>query len=63
MRIMRLAEVIQTTGLGRSSIYKLMGEGKFPKSIPLYNRMIGWVSEEVESWILARIEERNVGKM
>ena len=59
MRFMRISEVIETTGLGRSSIYKLMAEDAFPKSVPLVNRSVGWVSYEVEGWIMARIEERD----
>lgn len=35
MRIMRLKEVMDTTGLGRSYIYKLIADGVFPKPVPL----------------------------
>ena len=35
MRFMRLTEVIKDTGLGRSSIYKRIAEGEFPKPVPL----------------------------
>ena len=59
MKIMRLEEVKACTGLGRSSIYKLMSEGHFPKAVSLLNRSVGWVSHEIDSWILARIEERD----
>lgn len=59
MRIMRLKEVMDTTGLGRSYIYKLASEGAFPKPVQLGGRASGWVGEEVESWILERIEERD----
>lgn len=59
MRIMRLTEVMDTVGLGRSSIYKLAAEGSFPKSVSLGGSATGWVSDEVESWILERIAERD----
>lgn len=59
MKIMRLEEVMACTGLGRSSIYKLMADGMFPKSVPLVNRSVGWVSHEVEGWIKDRIDERD----
>ncbi|HBC20052.1 AlpA family phage regulatory protein [Alcanivorax sp. VBW004] len=59
MRIMRLKEVMDTTGLGRSYIYKLIADGVFPKPVPLGARATGWVSDEVESWILERIGERD----
>ena len=59
MRFMRLTEVIKDTGLGRSSIYKRIAQGEFPKPVPLGGRTVGWVSDEVEAWILERIEERD----
>ncbi|KAA6193627.1 AlpA family phage regulatory protein [Pseudomonas sp. FSL R10-0056] len=60
MRIIRLKEVIDCTGLGRSTIYKYISEGSFPKSVSLGDRAVGWVESEVHDWILARIEERDL---
>ncbi|HFK2110954.1 helix-turn-helix transcriptional regulator [Pseudomonas aeruginosa] len=59
MRIIRLKEVIDSTGLARSTIYKHIGEGTFPKPVSLGDRCVGWVDSEVHDWILARIEERD----
>ncbi|PAA41056.1 AlpA family transcriptional regulator [Pseudomonas fragi] len=59
MRIIRLKEVIDSTGLARSTIYKYIGEGTFPKPVSLGDRCVGWVASEVHGWILARIEERD----
>ena len=59
MRIIRLKEVIDSTGLARSTIYKSMGEGTFPKPVSWGDRCVGWVDSEVHDWILARIEERD----
>lgn len=47
------------TGLGRSSIYKQISNGKFPKSVSLGDRAVGWVDSEIEEWILSRIAERD----
>lgn len=59
MRIIRLKEVIDSTGLARSTIYKYIGEGSFPKPISLGDRCVGWVESEVQDWILVRIEARD----
>ena len=59
MRIIRLREVMERTGLARSTVYKYVEDGIFPKSVPLGGRAVGWVEQEVEDWILARIEERD----
>ena len=60
MRIIRLKEVIDSTGLARSTIYKYIAEGAFPKPVSLGDRCVGWVDSEVHDWILARIEERDL---
>jgi prophage regulatory protein len=62
MRIIRLKEVIDSTGLARSTIYKYIGEGTFPKPVSLGDRCVGWVEIEVHEWILARIEERDLAE-
>ncbi|HBO8907576.1 TPA: helix-turn-helix transcriptional regulator [Pseudomonas aeruginosa] len=62
MRIIRLKEVVRFTGLARSTIYKLIGSGDFPKPVPLVGRCVGWVDSEVHNWILARIEERDLAE-
>lgn len=41
MRIMRLKEVMDTTGLKRSAIYKAISEGRFPKQVSLGARAAG----------------------
>lgn len=62
MRIIRLKEVIDSTGLARSTIYKYIGEGTFPKPVSLGDRCVGWVDSEVYDWILTRIEERDLAE-
>lgn len=59
MRIIRLKEVMYSTGLARSTIYKYIGEGSFPKPVSL-GSCVGWVESEIHDWILARIEERDL---
>lgn len=59
MRLIRLKEVIDCTGLARSTIYKYIDEGTFPKSVSLGDRAVAWVESEVQEWILERIEARD----
>ena len=56
-RILRLREVCALTGLGRSFIYQLQAEGRFPQRIKLGARAVGWVEEEVQQWVAERIAE------
>ena len=59
MRLIKLKEVIDVTGLSRSSIYRFISEETFPKPVPLGGRSVAWVESEVNDWILLKIEERD----
>ena len=55
-RILKLPQVIEVTGLARSSIYLKVSEKSFPKPILLGSRAVGWLEHEVEEWIEKCIE-------
>lgn len=59
MRIIRLKDVMATTGLGRSSIYKYAQEDSFPKPVSLGGRSSGWIQDEVEEWVIEKIAQRD----
>ncbi|MGV8889806.1 MAG: AlpA family phage regulatory protein [Pseudomonas sp.] len=57
-RILRLPAVKAATGLGRTKIYDLMKEGRFPKSCRIAGaHAVGWSSLEVEAWIAKQLGE------
>ena len=56
--ILRLPQVINATGLPRSSLYAKIAEGEFPAPIKLGQRSVGWSAAEVEAWIDSRISQR-----
>jgi prophage regulatory protein len=68
-RFIRLSEVMSRTGYGRTSIYRKMEDGSFPKSLKLGgppkdpnefdSRAIAWIEEEVDQWIEDKIEDRD----
>ena len=62
MRIIRLKEVINSTGMARSTIYKYIAEGTFPKPVSLGDRCVAWVESEIHDWILAKIEARDLAE-
>ena len=49
--IWRLPEVMNRTGLSRSTIYQKMSLDEFPQSVNLGLRSVGWIADEVEQWI------------
>ncbi|WP_337192893.1 helix-turn-helix transcriptional regulator [Alteraurantiacibacter buctensis] len=50
-RLIRLKEVQHRVGLSRSTIYKKMADGRFPKSRSLGSKCTVWVEAEIEDWI------------
>lgn len=52
----RLPRVEQETGLRKSTLYKLMQEGRFVASVSLSSRCVGWPAQAVEAWIADRIK-------
>ena len=55
-KLLRLSEVMERTGVSRSSLYLAINRGAFPKQILIGSRMVAWIEEEVEGWILERIK-------
>ena len=54
-RLVRMRELKTLVGLGRSTIYRLVAEGRFPPQIhPLANRISAWRYSEVAQWIADR---------
>lgn len=59
IRLIRLTDVSQATGLQRSTIYKYIAESVFPKPVPLGGGRVAWVEHEIQDWITERIEARD----
>jgi prophage regulatory protein len=57
--ILRLAAVEAKTGLPCSSIYELIGQQLFPEPVGLSKRRVGWIEQEINQWIEARIAARD----
>lgn len=49
--ILRLRVVLDRTGLSRSTLYRKISEGTFPKQIQLSKRCAGWRELAVEEWL------------
>jgi prophage regulatory protein len=58
-RLLRLPAVKDRTGKSTNDIYGDIKNGTFPKPVPIGKRTVGWVEEEVEAWIDARIDARD----
>lgn len=47
---LRLPEVRRRTGVGTSTIYLWMSQGRFPRPRKLGPRAVGWDADEFERW-------------
>lgn len=47
---LRMPAVTRLTGLGRSTIYRLMAEDKFPAPVRLAVRAVAWRRSDLERW-------------
>ncbi|TMU20378.1 AlpA family transcriptional regulator [Halomonas sp. ATBC28] len=59
MKLIRIKDVMDRTGLARSTVYKYINLGQFPQPIKLGTRAVAWVESEIETWICESIERRD----
>ena len=58
MRYLRFKELRSRIPLGRTTIWKMMQEGRFPKSHRIGKAAAAWLESEVEEWIKKRACEQ-----
>jgi prophage regulatory protein len=58
-KFLRLSAVREATGLGRSTIYRLVAAGKFPKPLEiLSSHTVAFLESEIGEWQRERISAR-----
>ncbi len=60
-RIYRLPDVMNLTGLSRSSIYLRVSTNEFPKPIKIGRRAVGWTEDSIITWQSNIMETNNEG--
>ena len=55
---LRLSEVLQITGMGKTFIYDCINDGTFPKQIQLGSRTVVWNEQEVIKWMEDQMASR-----
>jgi prophage regulatory protein len=56
-RMLRLPTVIDITGRSRSSIFRDVESGKFPKPVHIGPNAIAFLQSEIANWVEQRIQE------
>ncbi|MFJ1293231.1 helix-turn-helix transcriptional regulator [Paracoccus yeei] len=52
--MLRLPQVTEKIGLSRSTIYKMMDAGEFPKPIKLTRKAVAWPESAITEWLASR---------
>jgi len=49
-RLLKLAQVMEITGLSKAMVYRLVSQGRFPKPCKPGGIATRWVESEVRAW-------------
>lgn len=58
IKFIRIKSVLSRTGLKRSTIYKYIKQGRFPKPVNISPKCAAWVESEINDWMLLKISQR-----
>ena len=58
MRYIRFKELRKLIPLGRTTIWRMMREGRFPQSRRIGRAAMAWVENEIDEWMKERAEMR-----
>lgn len=56
-RFLRVSEVLERTGLKKSTMYAMIQENQFPKPINISTRSAAWLESELDNWMSRKIKE------
>jgi len=59
VNVLRLAHVIERTGLKKTKIYELPSEGEFAMRVKITAHAVGWIEHEVQAWLAGRIAKNH----
>lgn len=51
---LRRPAVEQITGLSRTTIYKLMSAGQFPRPVKITGKAVAWPESAIAEWLASR---------
>lgn len=57
LKFVRLNRVKELTGLGRSQIYNLGKQGRFPPRYKILANTTVWIEDEIQTWMIDRVTQ------
>lgn len=58
VRLIRQTEVLQRTSLSRTTLYRMIVSGRFPKPLRIGAKLNVWPEREIDAWLHAKAAER-----
>jgi prophage regulatory protein len=58
-QLITFAQLRQRVHLGRRQVDRLEMENRFPKRVPVSDRRVAWVADEIDAWIAQKIAARS----
>jgi prophage regulatory protein len=56
--LLRMKAVMQVTGLGKSTIYRLIASERFPSPVRLTNNVVAWRLSDLEAWTASKPQSK-----
>ena len=50
-KLLRIRQVVETTGLSKSAIYRQIASQTFPRPVKIAPKSVAWVEGEVQDWM------------
>ena len=50
-RMLRIADVLEVVGIGRSTLYKMVADGRFPRPVRVGLRASRWRQSDIQQWM------------
>ncbi|CAM2143649.1 prophage regulatory protein [Pararobbsia alpina] len=62
MNALGIKQVTAKVSLGKTTIYRMISTGDFPKPFPITENRVAWVESEVDEWLEARVSAARHGE-
>lgn len=57
LRALRIRQVLETIGISRTHLYRLIQAGKFPQPVKISERVSAWDEAAVNAWLTKKFAE------
>jgi len=54
MNAIRIKQVAAKVGLGQSTLYRMIAEGRFPEPFEIIPGCKGWIESDIDDWLAER---------